>query len=232
MKVTTLSFLSLFLACLMLAVTTGCKKGDGGSGSDGGNRYLSVGTAPIGGAFAQVGGALSEVLNDNKGENAWQVQASGTKGSQENIRLLDQGKIEFALSNAAISYFASRGEASWDKKHDIRVVMTLAPNVAMFITTKDSGIDNIADLKDKGVVIGPAGAGFQMFVEPIVEAHGVKWDQMSVKHAGQSDMGLDGRDRLAHAPIADVTDHLRNVHAARTGDLTGGYAIAQVIAEQ
>jgi TRAP transporter TAXI family solute receptor len=212
MKVTTLSFLSLSLACLMLAVTTGCKKGDGG-----GNRYLSIGTAPIGGAFAQVGGALSEVLNDSKGDNAWQVQASGTKGSQENIRLLDQGKIEFALCNAAISYFASRGEASWDKKHDIRVVMTLAPNVAMFITTKGSGIDNIAGLKDKGVVIGPAGAGFQMFVEPIVEAHGLKWDEMSVKHAGQSDaVGQLGDGVAAAAFLGGAVPPDRSFrHAAR-----------------
>ena len=96
--------------------------------------FISIGTAPIGGAFAQVGGALAEVLNDKKGENPWSVQAQGTKGSQENIRLLDNGKIELALSNAAISYFASKGEATWDKKYEIRAVMTLAPNIAMFIT--------------------------------------------------------------------------------------------------
>jgi TRAP-type uncharacterized transport system substrate-binding protein len=60
-------------------------------------------------------------------------------------------------------YYAVRGEAGWDKPYDLRAVVTLAPNVGLFITKQDSGIQTIADLKDKRVVVGPAGAGFEMF---------------------------------------------------------------------
>ena len=161
----------------------------------GGTAFLSVGTAPIGGTFPIVGDAIAQTLNTHKGENNWKVQAKGTKGSQANIRGLAKGDLQLALSNSAISYFAFRGESSWDQKYDIRAVVTMAPNVAMFVTKADSGIKSIADLKGKRVVIGPAGAGFEMFVGPILEEHGVKLADIDKVNAPQGpavDMLSDG----------------------------------------
>ena len=175
---------SAIVSLLLIApvVFFGCNRS-----SDGGRQFLSMGTAPVGGAFPVVGGAIAEVLNANKEEIDWKIQAKGTKGSQENIRRLQDGDLELALSNAAISYFAVRGEAGWDKEYDIRAIATLAPNVALFIARADSGISSIADLKGKRVITGPAGAGFQMFVEPILEEHGVAWSDITSLNATQSD---------------------------------------------
>ena len=53
----------------------------------------------------------------------------------------------------------------------IRDSCTLAPLVAMFVTKREAGIRSFDQLRDKRVVIGPAGAGFEMFVIPILEAH-------------------------------------------------------------
>ena len=46
----------------------------------GGPKFLSIGTAPQGGAFFPVGGAIAEVLNQN-GDANWQATAEATKGS-------------------------------------------------------------------------------------------------------------------------------------------------------
>jgi uncharacterized protein len=142
-------------------------------------QFLSLGTAPVGGAFPVVGGAIADVLNEHSGEMNWKVQAKGTKGSQENIRRLESGDLQLAMSNAAITYFAVRGESGWEKAYDVRSVMTLAPNVALFITRADSGIQRISDLKGKRVIVGPAGAGFEMFARPIIEEHGLQWDDFT-----------------------------------------------------
>ena len=143
--------------------------------NDGGMQFVDIGTSPAGGVFNPVGTALAETLNENKGDNNWKAQAKGTKGSQENIKLLQDGELQLAISNAAISYFAVQGGADWDEKYGIRTIATIAPNVAMFITTEESGIKTIQDLKGKRVVCGPAGAGFDMFIEPIIKAHGVEF---------------------------------------------------------
>ena len=184
----------LFVAFVGVAQLVGCNGGGTGQSGGGGRReFLSMGTAPIGGAFNAVGGDIAEVLNNNKGDNNWKVQAKGTKGSQENIRRLVKGELQLALSNSAISYFAVRGEGNWDQKYDIRAVATIAPNVAMFITKQDSGIKKLSDLKSKRVVVGPAGAGFDMFVGPIINEHGVKFEDFTKLNATQS----GAVDRLA-----------------------------------
>ncbi len=165
----------------------GCSKSTSTSDGSGGQRqFISMGTAPVGGAFPVVGGAICDVLNQHKGPIDWKLSPKGTKGSQENIRRLQQGELELGMSNAAISYFAVRGEAGWQEKYDIRAIATLAPNVAMFITRADSGIQTIADLKGKRVITGPSGAGFQMFIEPILAEHGVGWNDITSLNATQS----------------------------------------------
>jgi TRAP transporter TAXI family solute receptor len=169
-----LSRLSLRTTCL-LALAAGMLLIVGCSG--GGRKFITLGTAPIGGAFAPVGNAIASVLNTHAGENNWKVQAKGTKGSQQNIRDLEKGELQLGMSNSAISYYAYRGESSWDEKYDIRAVVTLAPNIAMFITKKETGIDSVAGLKGKRVSVGPAGAGFEMFVGPLMTEHGVTYTE-------------------------------------------------------
>ena len=180
--------LALFLAC-------GGGGGDAGDGPSGGPRFLSMGTAPVGGAFPVVGGAIAEVLNENRGENEWRVQARGTKGSQENIRRLARGELQLAMSNSAISYFAVLGESGWEQSYEIRAVATLAPNIATFIAKADSGLASLRDLTGKRAMVGVAGAGFEMFVEPLLAAHGVTYDDFTQVYGTQSgavDMLGDG----------------------------------------
>jgi hypothetical protein len=172
-----------------LVLSAGCapqEQGAEGAGR-GGRQFLSVGTAPAGGAFFVVGGAIAEVLHEAGQTHGWSVTAEATKGSQENIRRLVGGELDLALSNAAITYFAVRGTEGWEKPYAVRAVMTLAPNVALFVTPRATGIRAIADLRGQRVVLGPAGAGFEYFVRPLLEAHGVGWDELEGLYATQSD---------------------------------------------
>jgi TRAP transporter TAXI family solute receptor len=178
---------------LMVALVAAAMACGGNSGPE--RVFINVGTAPPGGAFFVVGSALTEVLSGAGASRNWQVTAEGTSGSQENIRRLTQGELDFALSNAAITYFAVRGTEGWDKAYPMQAVMTLAPNVALFITKASSKVMTIADLKGKRVVIGPAGAGFEYFVKPILAAHGVAYEDFTALNATQQasvDMLTDG----------------------------------------
>ena len=90
--------------------------------------------------------------------------------------------------------------------------MTLAPNVALFVTPADSGVENIGDLRGKRVTVGPAGAGFEMFVGPLVEAHGLTYDDFTPLNAIQSgavDLLADGSAAAAFlggaVPTASIT---------------------------
>ena len=181
-------------------------------------RFLSVGTAPPGGAFYVVGGALAATLQEDPVGGGWQVTAEATKGTQENIRRLTSGELDFALANSAISHFATSGEG-WDQAHDLRAVMTLAPNVGLFITPEDSGVKTIADLAGKRVVLGPAGAGFHFFLKPILEAHGVTYDdltELNATQAGAVDLLGDGSAAAAFLGGAVPTASIVQATASNT----------------
>ncbi len=205
---------------LTMGLLVSCSPPDESGAGGGENRFLSVGTAPPGGAFFVVGGAIAETLGAHAGENNWVVTAEATMGTQENIRRLADGELDLAMANAAISYFAVRGGRDWGTPQPIRSVMTLAPNVAFFITPSNSEVKTIADLKGKRVVIGPPGAGFEHFVEPILEAHGVKLTDITPLYGTQPaavDMLSDGSAAAAFLggaiPTASITQ------AAASGDI-------------
>ena len=181
-----------------------CAEGDG--------RFVTIGTAPPGGTFYVVGNAIASVLDANSGEAGWRVSTQGTQGSNVNIRLLVDGEIELGMSNAAITYFAVRGEGHWDEPMEVRSVMTMAPNVALFLTPAGSDVRTIADLAGKRVVIGPAGAGFETFVSLILEGHGVSMDDLTPLEATQSaavEMLADGSAAAAFLgggiPVAAIS---------------------------
>ena len=178
---------TLLLCICSVAVLAGCSGGEvpsgGGSSSQ---QFLSLGTAPPGGAFFPVGGAIAEVLNDRSGDRGWEVTAEATKGSQENIRRLVRGELDLALANAAITYFAVRGAEGWDRAYPIRTVMTLAPNIALFLSREGSRVQNIGDLRGRRVVVGPAGAGFEFFLRPLLAAHGLTYEDFTPLHGTQA----------------------------------------------
>jgi TRAP transporter TAXI family solute receptor len=77
----------------------------------------------------------------------------------------------------------------------MRAVMTLAPNVALFIAPAGSGVETIEDLRGNRVGVGPAGAGFEYFVRPLLGAHGITYDDftpLNATQAGAVDLIADG----------------------------------------
>jgi TRAP transporter TAXI family solute receptor len=182
----------------------GCSSGDKTAGVK--REFISVGTAPAGGAFYTVGSAVCEVVNENRGSLNWRVNAESTGGSMENIRLLSQGKLQFAMSNSSISYFAVRGSEGWEETHDVKSVITLFPNIAMFVTLADSGIEKVSDLKGKSIFLGPEGAGFEFFVKPILAAHGLSLDDIKGRFGSQqSAVDLLGDGAVVAAMIGGGT---------------------------
>jgi len=206
-------------SCLLAFALAVAACGGASPSGDARPTFLSLGTAPPGGTFFVVGGAVGEVL-DEAGHGAWTVTAEATSGSQENIRRLAAGELDLAMSNASITYFAVRGGEGWDRAYPMRAVMTLAPNVAMFVTPASTGIRRVADLAGKRVYVGPAGAGFEFFVKPILEAHGLTYDDFTPINGTQAaavDMLADGSAAAAMlgggVPTASITQ------AAASGDV-------------
>ena len=195
------SVLVVGLVVTGLVSTNGCgsgkkdkpntKKTSGGDTTNAPPAKISVGTAPLGGAFYQVGAAISGALNQGKDAGGWTSSSPrGTDGTLENLRLLEDEEIDLGMANSTITYMAVRGEGGFKKKYRVKTIMTMFPLIAMFVTKEGTGVKTIADLKGKRVVVGPPGAGFEYFVGPILKAHGLSMDDIDKVNAGmQSSVG-------------------------------------------
>ena len=145
---------------------------------------LQIATASVGGSYFPVGAAIAEVITDNIPGVAATPEVSS--GSNQNIRLLDAGEIHLGMANAAITSSAVVGGGEFEKAFPVAAVISLQSSVAVIVALEDSGITAVADLAGRRVTTGPAGGGWEYFVEPIIGGHGVAWDEFQQIYESQA----------------------------------------------
>ncbi|WP_165608175.1 TAXI family TRAP transporter solute-binding subunit [Desulfoscipio geothermicus] len=139
----------LFLALLILSLV-GCSANK--------DEYVNVGTAGTGGAYYPIGIAISEILTKDLGVNS---TAQVTGGAVENVTLVNKGATEIAITQSPMAYAGFNGTAPYESKNDNIATLFngLSKGVFQLVVSESSGINSVADLKGKKVVLGPSGGG-------------------------------------------------------------------------
>lgn len=170
------------LACVMgAAVLAGCGGGASG-GSSGGKQFLNIATGGTSGTYYPLGGAIAELLNKNvPGMNA---SAQSTGAAVANVNMLKEGSVDVAFVQNDIAYYAVNGKEMFtDKKIDsLRGIAALYPETIQFVTTADTGITSVADLKGKRVAVGAAGSGSEANARQILAAYGITYDDITPQY--------------------------------------------------
>src|SRR4051794_40156495 len=108
------------------------------SAQDGGKSIpktsITLGTATPGGGFPLYGNAFAEVMNETDPTLA--IEPRNTKGSSENIPLLEEGKLDIALVAGEPSYEAFMGIGRPATRLKILTAMYSSPG--MFVVRADS----------------------------------------------------------------------------------------------
>ena len=148
---------------------------------------LVLGTATPGGGFPVYGAAFTEVLNAQ--EPRLRIEARNTKGSAENVPLLEAGKLDLGL---VAGEFASALMAKPDAK--LRIVAAMYSSPGLFIVKGDSPVRSIADLRGKPVVLGTQGSGITVLGRNVLDALGIGVDAITLEKAADGPpMLADGR---------------------------------------
>src|SRR5471030_2201407 len=95
---------SIVCAGVLLLATSAAAQ-DGGKAIQ--KTTISLGTATPGGGFPLYGNAFAEVINE--ADPTLSIEPRNTKGSNENIPLLEQGQIDIALVAGEPAYEAFMG---------------------------------------------------------------------------------------------------------------------------
>jgi TRAP transporter TAXI family solute receptor len=124
---------------------------------------LVLATATPGGGFPVFGAAFSEMVNAQ--EPRIRVEPRNTKGSTENVPLLEAGKVDIALVAGEIATGALLRPGT---PHRIVTAMYASPG--MFLVKGDSAYRGIRDLKGQTVVLGTHASGITTLGRTVVEA--------------------------------------------------------------
>ncbi|HEV7881088.1 TAXI family TRAP transporter solute-binding subunit [Bradyrhizobium sp.] len=155
---------------------------------------ISLGTATPGGGFPLYGNAFAEVMNET--DPALTIEPRNTKGSNENIPLLEAGSLDIALVAGEPSYEAFMGFGR--PATPLKILTAMYSSPGMFVVRADSPYKIIRDLAGKPVAFGARGSGLPILSRYVLDGLGLKQDEdfqsVYLDRAGDGPaMVLDGR---------------------------------------
>lgn len=134
---------------------------------------LSLGTATPGGGFPLYGDAFAEVMN--KADPSLTLVTRNTKGSTENIPLLEAGQLDLALVAGEPAYEAFKGIGRAPTK--LKIITALYSNPGMFVVRADSPYKTIRDLVGKPIAFGAKGSGLVFLSRYVLDGIGLDQDK-------------------------------------------------------
>ena len=157
---------------------------------------ISLGTATPGGGFPVYGDAFVAAIKAV--DVTLDVQPRNTKGSAENVPLLEAGQLDLALVQGESAYEALNGIGR--PAVNLRVLTAMYSAPGMFVVKAASPARTIADLKGQPIAFGAAGSGLVILARYVLDGLGL--DQQRDFAAVFLDRAGDGPAMVADGRVA------------------------------
>lgn len=125
----------------------------------------ALASSPVGGLACEVGGHC--------GAEQTTIVNLSSQGSQANLALLQEGKVDSAFVQSNLAYWAYTATALYDKKppqENLRAIASFYPELLHLVVPADSGISSLADLRGKRVGMGAKDSGTLINVYQMLKA--------------------------------------------------------------
>ncbi|MBS3919608.1 MAG: TAXI family TRAP transporter solute-binding subunit [Deltaproteobacteria bacterium] len=185
-------FVGVVILCLVVFVSA--MRSDLAYGS---RKFVSIASGWVVGVYFPLAGALSRIAHEKLPDIKITVESSGA--SVANAKLIASGDADLAILQNDIAFYALHGtKPMFDKAvPNIRGVAALYPEACHIHARKDAKIASVRDLKGKKVAVGPLGSGTEQNAIQILEAYGLKFEDLSkverLSAAESADYLKDGR---------------------------------------
>lgn len=148
---------------------------------DRGSEFITIATGATSGIYYPIGGAFATTLSDA----GYKTSAQATGASVENINLILEGEAELAIAmqDSVMQAYGGFGAYEEEGEHkNIRTLMRLWPNYVQLVTTANTGIKSVEDLKGKRVGVGAPNSGVELNARMIYEAYGMSYEDSEVDY--------------------------------------------------
>lgn len=158
------------------------------------SRVIVLGTATPGGGFPVYGQAVAETVNAI--DPSLRVETRHTKGSTENVPLLEAGQLDIALVQGEIVHETLSGIGRLPA--NLRIIAAMYGTPGMFVVRGDTPYRTVADLRGKPVAFGARGSGLVVLAHYVLDGLGLDRDHdfrpVFLDQAGDGPkMVMDGR---------------------------------------
>ncbi|MFI5377554.1 MAG: TAXI family TRAP transporter solute-binding subunit, partial [Candidatus Rokuibacteriota bacterium] len=137
-----------------------------------GRTTVTLGTATPGGGFPVYGQAVADTINET--DPTLEVRPRNTKGSSENVPLLEAGSLDLALVQGEVAHEALAGIDR--APADLRVLAAMYSTPGMFVVRADSPYRSIEALKGRPVAFGARGSGLIILARYVLDGLGLDRD--------------------------------------------------------
>ena len=138
----------------------------------GGDKYVSIASAPTGGVYYPIGGGLAALIS--RYVEGVAATAEATSGSIENVQLVGRDPTYLGLSSADVVLAAATGTGRFEGAPlAVEALFVLYPNSAQIVTLKSSGITSVEELRGRRVGTGAPGTGFDLFSTRLLTVAGM-----------------------------------------------------------
>jgi len=154
-----------------------------------------LGTATPGGGFPVYGQAVADTINET--DPSLEVRTRNTKGSTENVPLLEAGEIDLGLATGEVAHEAMTGIGR-PPATSLRILSAMYSQPGMFVVRADSRYRSIDDLRGQPVAFGARGSGLVVLARYVLDGLGLDmardFQAVFLDQAGDGPkMVLDGR---------------------------------------
>ena len=150
-------------------------------------KFLRIGTGSISGVYFPVGGLIASAISHPPGPSlcgqggscgvpGLVAVAQASRGSVANVRQIAAGRLEAALVQADIAYFAVKGMgvfAGGKAIPSLRAIANLYPEAVHVVVRRKSRIRAIGDLKGKRISLDLKGSGTRAIANLVLREHGI-----------------------------------------------------------
>jgi uncharacterized protein len=194
MKIARVVCIAMALLAAQAAALNRAAAQEGGTTISKPKTTIHLGTATPGGGFPLYGNNFAAVMNE--ADPTLSIEPRNTKGSNENIPLLEAGTIDIATVAGEPSYEAFMGIGR--PRTHLKILTAMYSSPGMFVVRADSPYKTIHDLVGQRIAFGAKGSGLPIMSRYMLDGMGLKQDEdfksVYLDHAGDGPaMVLDGR---------------------------------------
>lgn len=155
---------------------------------------IRLGTATPGGGFPVYGAAFVDGVR--RVDPTLEIEAINTRGSTENVPMLEAGTLDIALVQGEVVHESLSGVSR--PPADLKIVTAMYPTAGMFVVRAESPYRSIADLEGKPIAWGAQGSGLVILGRYAMDGLGLDaakdFQPVYLERAGDGPaMVLDGR---------------------------------------